>query len=157
MLCPSIKLELPATIQPSEELLIKALVDDDVGIAQVQFLLDGAPIGNRVSAPYELTLPISEELEGRTLTLSAIATDSAGQKQQTVDSKVQIISKPKATVPEYKFELPVDGQRGVEKSPVTLQISSSLGFYLTLNHVLEFLAPNFSLMVPKWVRPVSIY
>ena len=124
---PSIVLTLPTTIQPPQELTVKANVEDDVGITNVQFKLDGAVIGNRASAPYELILPISEEMEGRTLALSAEVTDSAGQKQQSNDYSVQIVSRPKATVPAYQYELPIDGQRVVEQSPIVMQISSSLG------------------------------
>lgn len=124
---PSIELKLPTTIQPAQELLLKASVKDDVGISEVQFLLDGAPIGTKKSAPYELVMPISEELQGKVLNFSGVVTDTAGQKQISADYSVQVIAALTPVLPSYDFELPVDGQRIVAKSPITMQIATSLG------------------------------
>src|SRR5690606_20361738 len=124
---PSVSLQVPGEIEPTQELIVKARASDDVGVARVQFLLDGALMATRPAAPYGLVMPASEEMEGRTLALAALVTDTLGQTQRSPDHLVQVKARPKAQVPEFTVEYPVDGQRAVEKTPLVMQVSSSLG------------------------------
>ena len=77
---PKISLKLPKSITSQSELAVSAIATDDVSIAQVTLFLDGEVISVIDREPFELLMPISEELEGRVLAFSAKATDSAGQE-----------------------------------------------------------------------------
>jgi len=124
---PLIEMELPPTISVQETLTIQASVSDDVGVAQVEYFLDGASIGSVTSAPYLISLPISEQLSSQTLNFIAIATDSIGQSTSSNESQVTVVAPSQIDIPDFKFSLPIDGQRVVESSPLRLQIESSLG------------------------------
>jgi len=164
---PNISMKLPAQVQVQNELRLTAMVEDDVAIANVRFLLDGASIGTRDQVPYELVLPIAEELEGRTLVFSAVVTDSVGQQQSTIDFAVQVKPKYSPVVPEFEFVSPIDGSRVVEGTPVTFLIEHDLGevskadsssgisyteFYFDGAKVAEALYPGFQvreILTPK--------
>ena len=124
---PEIVLDIPTKIEAPSELILKAKVKDDVGIARVRFSVDGAQVGERTAAPYEIALPLSEEMAGRTLTVVAQVSDTSGQQAQTQPRLLEITEKKAAQIPAYTFERPLDGQRLVEKSPLEMQITSLLG------------------------------
>jgi hypothetical protein len=124
---PEIELTVPSQVKSQTDLILVAQATDDVGIKNVQFLLDGVGIGTVLKAPFELTLPISEELEGRTLVFSAVATDSKGESTLSADYPVVVTAPPKPVIPTYEFVKPATGIRVVETSPVTLSIETSLG------------------------------
>ncbi|MCI2285222.1 Ig-like domain-containing protein [Colwellia sp. MSW7] len=124
---PSIELDVPSNIFSDNDLLISAVVNDDVGINQVQFFLDDASIGTVLKPPYELMLPLSSQLEGRVLKLTSKVTDTAGQQTLSIDYEVTVNAPTEATIPAYSFVKPFDGQRIVESSPMKIQIESSLG------------------------------
>jgi len=124
---PSIELDVPSTIFYENDLLVSAVVTDDIGISQVEFFLDDAIVGTVTNPPYVLTLPLSSQLEGRTLKLTSKAIDTAGQSTLSIDYTVTVEAPAEVKIPEYSFVKPFDGQRIVESSPLNLQIETSLG------------------------------
>ncbi|MBL4671230.1 MAG: hypothetical protein JKX81_03135, partial [Arenicella sp.] len=124
---PKISLNLPATITAPSELTIDAEVEDDVGVNKVQFYLDGAALATVENSPFNLVMPISEQFAGQTLNYSARVTDSAGQSTLSSSHQVIVGIAPEVVIPDYNFTLPINGQRVVESSPITLQLESSLG------------------------------
>jgi hypothetical protein len=124
---PEVSLSLPSSVVSQTELTVTATASDDVGINQVQILLDGAVVGTLINEPFELVMPIAEQLEGRTLVFTALATDTAGQTTLSNEHSVQVSTAPVNRVPDYEFALPVDAQRVVESSPIKIQVESLLG------------------------------
>ncbi len=124
---PEINFELPSSIESNTELLLQANVSDDVGIAQVNFRLNGASVGVVAQQPYQLTLPISEQLEGQTLKFTAEVTDTIGQKTLSTEREISVRAPRIVVIPEYDFVLPIDGNRIVESSPIRYQIETFLG------------------------------
>src|SRR5204863_465320 len=67
-----------------------ATAADDLGVAGVQFLLDGAPLGaEATTAPYELAWDTATVANGAH-TLTAIARDAAGQATTSVAVSVTV-------------------------------------------------------------------
>lgn len=131
---PEIVFEVEGVSEIGSTLTLGATAIDDVGIDNVEFWLDAIVIGRRQAPPYELSLPLTEELEGRTLTFKAVATDTAGQSVETADKQIAVQAKADTVVPEFEFELPVDNQRVIEKTPFKLTISHLLGAQPVLNY-----------------------
>jgi len=75
---PTVSLVLPEpgtqTLPPGSPLVIEAEVEDELGIAKVEFLVDGGPVGSAESAPYSLRW--SAKPGNHTITVRA--TDNAG-------------------------------------------------------------------------------
>ena len=76
---PEVALNLPARIKTGSSLVLNAAATDDVGIAEVRFLMDGEVIGFRRVEPYEVTMEITDNLANQSFTFSAVAVDTAGQ------------------------------------------------------------------------------
>jgi PKD repeat protein len=78
---PTVKMTAPvdgATVTGAA-VPVSADADDDVGVASVQFLLDGEALGAPdTSAPYSITWDSTMVADGSTHTLSAQASDAAG-------------------------------------------------------------------------------
>lgn len=71
----------PATVVVAgARLRVTAGADDDVGVARVRFLLDGALLGEATSPPYEIEL--SAPTVGTAFELTAVAVDTVGQTSQ---------------------------------------------------------------------------
>ena len=121
---PSVTLALPAQVKAGSTLVLSAVADDDVGLAEVRFLMDGAEVGARRQPPYELALEIPATLINETLVLRAVARDTAGQQNQTPDRTVKVLADLKIQVPEADLELPAAMQRFVEGSPIRCQVAA---------------------------------
>ncbi len=77
---PTVRLTSPtAGAEFVSSLSVLAAASDDRGIAKVEFLLDGRVIGSDSSAPYALTYKVPSKLAYGAHTLTARATDTAGQ------------------------------------------------------------------------------
>jgi hypothetical protein len=75
---------------------VVAAATDDTGVAGVQFLLDGAPLGAEVTtAPYELSWDTSTVTNGAH-TLTAVARDAAGQQTAAEAVSVTVTNDPPA-------------------------------------------------------------
>ncbi len=85
---PAVSLTAPSGGTVSGTVPLKATASDDVGVAGVQFLVDGASIGAEdTSAPYEIQWPSTGVANG-THKISARARDSANQT--TTSSEVTV-------------------------------------------------------------------
>ncbi|MCU7944540.1 MAG: hypothetical protein KZQ87_17875, partial [Candidatus Thiodiazotropha sp. (ex Cardiolucina cf. quadrata)] len=124
---PEIAFQLPKKISVGETLILKAQAEDDLGIEAVEFWLEGQRIGRRLRIPYELSLPITQDMEGKQLVIWSIAYDSAGQAVRSVDQQVIIEEESTFELPNFKFEKPINSQRIIESTPYLLQVVSDLG------------------------------
>jgi hypothetical protein len=80
---PTVSITSPANQDTvSGSITIAATAADDVGVAGVQFLVDGAPFGaERTSQPYSIAWNTATTADGLH-TLTAVARDSAGNRSQ---------------------------------------------------------------------------
>ena len=124
---PTVELQPEATIAVGSVLELNATASDDVAVKSVEFWLDDNLVGRRLSPPYALSLPIEQELEGRTLRLRAVAFDGTGKSQSTAERPVKVVAKTNPQVPAFVFETPVDAQRVIENSPLRAVIAVNLG------------------------------
>ncbi len=79
---PTATLTAPATgveIQEGTAVTIEATAVDDIGVASVEFLVDGAVVGSDDTAPYSFGITIENGDDGSTIILGARAIDSLGQ------------------------------------------------------------------------------
>ncbi|MBA3980014.1 MAG: hypothetical protein C0462_05360, partial [Alcanivorax sp.] len=129
---PTVSVQAPARAEVGDEVLVQASASDDVGVARVDFLIDGAPVSSVTRAPYRMTLPIPHSLLGKTLSVTALAEDTAGQR--TLSDAVALAvdgGPPPFVVPGMEIILPRDGQRAVESTPLKVQIERHLGDRMT--------------------------
>ncbi|NOX26700.1 MAG: hypothetical protein GXP21_00655 [Gammaproteobacteria bacterium] len=124
---PNVELTIPGSVAIESELLLEPILSDDVGISQVTYTLDGAIIGQQLTPPFSLALPVTEQLEGRVLNFSVSATDTAGQISTTPDTAVRVVRARAPTVPPVEIEAPRDGARHIEGTPLDMQVSTNLG------------------------------
>jgi len=82
---PTISMTAPAQgAMLAGSVTVSATATDDVGVAGVQFLLDGAPLGTeRTAAPYSMSWNTATASNGAH-TLSATARDAAGNTAQPI-------------------------------------------------------------------------
>ena len=86
---------------------LAASASDAVGVAGVQFTLDGAPVGTEYTiAPYEMFWNSATAPNG-THVLAAIARDAAGNRQTAENVSVTVAND--TTAPTVTFATPVDG------------------------------------------------
>ncbi|MDX6686091.1 MAG: hypothetical protein QOF86_2219, partial [Baekduia sp.] len=84
------------TIAPGGTINPVVTAADDFGVKRVSVLLDGTVIATKSAAPYELSpawTPTAEDA-GKTYTLTALITDSAGQVTTTAATKVTVAGTP---------------------------------------------------------------
>jgi hypothetical protein len=81
----------------SATVTVTATAADDIGVAGVQFLLDGVPLGEEdTAAPYELTWDTAPIANGDH-TLTAVARDAAGHATTAAAVSVIVANDPMAT------------------------------------------------------------
>ncbi|HMC78494.1 MAG TPA: Ig-like domain-containing protein, partial [Vicinamibacterales bacterium] len=88
---PTVKITSPAAASSvSATTTVIATAADDLGVAGVQFLLDGAPLGaEATTAPYELAWDTATVANGAH-TLTAVARDAAGQATTSLAVSVTV-------------------------------------------------------------------
>ena len=124
---PKISFTPPVSVSVGETLRLASEVKDDVGISAVEFWMDGQRIARRTMAPYELSLPITQDLEGRQLLFYSTAFDTSGQSVNSDQKQVRIEKKKSDIIPDFKLEKPLNNQRIVESSPFYLTVTSNIG------------------------------
>jgi hypothetical protein len=139
---PVVKFDAPsASVAPAVVDLV-AEVSDDVGVREVRFLVDGAVVGKRTTAPYSLSFSLSELMAGRTLTLQAVATDSSGQERFSGERSLLVRSLRSSSLPELDFVKPKDVQRVVERAPFEIQVEREVSEEFSIRsspiHYIEF-------------------
>ncbi|MEJ2165964.1 MAG: Ig-like domain-containing protein, partial [Desulfobacterales bacterium] len=123
---PTVALKVPSQVKAGASLTLAAEADDDVGVAEVRFLMDGTEVGVRRQPPYELTLEIPATLVNETLKFRAVAADTAGQENQSADRPVKVAADLQVQVPPVALELPGAMQRFVEASPIRCQAATEV-------------------------------
>src|SRR5204862_7753402 len=87
---PVVTLMSPAVGAVSGSVVVAASASDNIAVAGVQFMLDGAPLGEEdTAAPYEVawdTAPIANGAH----TLTAVARDAAGHQTTAADVSVTV-------------------------------------------------------------------
>jgi RHS repeat-associated protein len=72
-------IDAPSTVQPGGTYQINVQATDNIGVADVEFRLDGEHVAVSAASPYQFTLTVpSTFAAGNTLVLSAIARDLSG-------------------------------------------------------------------------------
>jgi len=66
----------------SGSIVLTATASDNVGVVRVAFLVDGSPVGNATSAPFQLSLD-TRTLANGNHTIEAVAYDAAGNWAST--------------------------------------------------------------------------
>jgi glucose/arabinose dehydrogenase/PKD repeat protein len=114
---PSVSVTSPAAGTVSGAVTLKASASDDVGVAGVQFLVDGAPFGAEdTSAPYEIQWP-SDSVANGTHKISARARDGAANTTTSAEVSVTVSNAaPAGLVLAYGFE-ETTGTSATDASP----------------------------------------
>ncbi len=134
---PTVNLTAPANgATVSGTVTISANAADNVGVAGVQFLVDGGPLGAEVtSAPYSLSVDASGAANGP-YTLTAVARDTSGNTTTSAPVTVNVLNGPVSftnttvvsglTSPtDFRF-LP-DGRTLIAQKGGTIQVASATG------------------------------
>ncbi|MEM1349239.1 MAG: Ig-like domain-containing protein, partial [Myxococcota bacterium] len=124
---PTARLTLPGQVKVGDRLELRPSMTDDVGIAKVAFLMDGAQIAVRERAPFELTLDVAEHLEGKALAFTVIAEDTAGQTVTSAPRSVVVRASDASLLPTLKVEAPEVLQRVVAGGRLSVSASTVLG------------------------------
>ena len=113
-----------------KSVLIAAVVEDDVGVAGVRFLVDGTDIGTATKAPYFIRWNATTVSDG-VHSLSAVATDLAGNVTTSAAIKVIVANgagDTDTTPPEVRITTPASGQTVSGKSvPITVTATDDHG------------------------------
>ncbi|RFA32307.1 hypothetical protein CAL65_20005 [Alkalilimnicola ehrlichii] len=136
---PEVALEAPRTATVGEVIRLRADARDDVGIEQVRFLMNGAVVGTRQAAPYELTIDIPEQLANHELSFEALAIDTAGQTQLSEARLTRVRSQRDLEAPEVDWELPEHLERRVEGTPLRLQLARRLADVSEFNNDVDYI------------------
>jgi hypothetical protein len=106
---PAITLTAPtagSSITEGMTFTLRADASDDIGIVQVDFLLDGLAAGTVQTAPYEVTVQLPYGPDGSAVLIQAIATDTDGQTSQTT---VQVTRLRETVPPTVTMTMPRNG------------------------------------------------
>ena len=108
---PNVALTVPSEAVAGAELSIAATATDDVGIASVEFFLDGQSLGVTTQAPYESTFTVPLDRAGETVQLLVRATDAAGNVSEDTASLV-VRMPPDTTAPAVTLTVPTEAVAG---------------------------------------------
>ncbi len=96
-----------------------ASASDDIGVSRVDFRIDGLTIGRDFTAPYQINYRLQEVSEDRTVEVSAVAIDSAGQSS-TVSVASMVIGND-ITPPTITLTSPSPGETYREGQVITVR------------------------------------
>ena len=110
---PTVTLASPtAGTTVNGSVIVTATAADDVGVTSVQFLLDGAPLGDAdADAPYQITWPTLAGANGAHA-LTAVARDAAGRETTAATVNVSVlndVAAPTVTVASPSAGITVNG------------------------------------------------
>jgi Domain of unknown function (DUF4082)/Concanavalin A-like lectin/glucanases superfamily/Bacterial Ig domain/Secretion system C-terminal sorting domain len=109
LVSPAVSLTAPAAGTVSGTVNVTASASDNVAVAGVQFLLNGANLGTEdVAAPYSLPWNTASATNG-TYTLTARARDAAGNTTTSAGVVVTVSNVPDVTPPTVSLTAPVAG------------------------------------------------
>ncbi|HED40633.1 MAG TPA: hypothetical protein ENJ13_09420, partial [Chromatiales bacterium] len=115
---PDIELILPATVALESQLKMAVNVHDDVAVRDVRYYLDNALLAVKTAPPYDIVLPIGEDMEGAVLNIRAEAYDVAGQVNSTTVVQVAVIAPSVPVMPDLTRIEPIDLQQVIEGTEV---------------------------------------
>ena len=150
---PSVSLSNPAggsTV--SGTVTVSASASDGVGVANVQFLLDGAAIGSPdTSAPYSTTWNTTAVANG-SHTLRAVAVDAAGNSATSTGVTVTVNNtSPDTTAPSVSISSPGGGSAVSGSVTVSATASDNVGVTSV-----QFLLDGAALGAPDTTSPFSV-
>lgn len=123
---PTVLLTSPAAgaqLAEGSLLTVAATVTDDVGVARVEFLVDGASVGTDTTAPYAVQARLGAGPDGSVVSIQAVATDTAGQ---TAQHTIALTRRDDTVPPTVAITAPHDGAiASVGPSDVVIVIDTS--------------------------------
>ncbi|WP_415835370.1 Ig-like domain-containing protein, partial [Corallococcus soli] len=120
---PSVRLAAPSTVTAGTAFDLDAVATDDLGVAYVEFRINGVPAGRDPEAPYTLRIQ-APPYGGATLNVSAAVVDSGGQQVVGPDVNVRVAGTPPASKQPVLIELPTPGAMLVQGLPQVLRVTS---------------------------------
>jgi hypothetical protein len=150
---PTVSMSAPASAATvsGAAVTVSATADDNVGVASVQFLLDGVALGTPdTSAPYSITWNSTTVANG-THTLSAQAADAAGNTT-TATARTVTVSNTDTTAPSVSMTAPASGAT-VSGAAVTVSANAIDNVAVTS---VQFLLDGAALGAPDTSAPYSI-
>ena len=87
---PTVALTAPAEVRAGQALPVSATASDDIGVASVVLLVDGAPVRSFTAPPYDGSYVVPRSMApGTVLRLTAVATDfSSNEGRAAADTRV---------------------------------------------------------------------
>ncbi|HZI11027.1 MAG TPA: Ig-like domain-containing protein, partial [Myxococcus sp.] len=120
---PEVRLAAPATVVAGGSLELRAEATDDVGVARVDFLVNGVPTVSDTTAPYVLQVK-APPYGGSKLVLSARVVDTAGHQVTSEELRVQVTGARAPSARKVVYEAPLAGQLMVAGLPQTVRVTS---------------------------------
>ncbi len=156
---PAVQISGPASTAPGAALRVTATASDNVGVAEVRFLVDGVAIGASPAEPYVAShLVPADATAGSSLTIIARARDHAGNEAESV-LQVSVQATPDAEPPTITLDVPQETFPGA-LLPVGATASdaggiASVGFTVDEAQLATVLAPPYtaSYRVPAAQQP----
>jgi len=125
---PTVSITAPANgATVSGALSVTANASDNVGVASVQFKLDGANLGAiATTAPYSIAWDSTKSSNG-THILSATATDTSGNTASSANVSLTVSNSPDTTPPTVSITAPANGATVSGTLSVTANASDNVG------------------------------
>jgi uncharacterized repeat protein (TIGR01451 family) len=101
---------------------LAANASDDLGVQRVEFLVNDAPVGTDLTAPFGLLYTIPQVTADTALTVVARAVDTGGNA--SFSPPVGITARNDTTPPTVNLVAPTSGQRFLEGDTITLQATA---------------------------------
>lgn len=120
---PSVSLQAPSTVRAGTTFDVSATATDDIGIARVEFLVNGVPAGSDSTAPYTFTIR-APTTSGGTILVSARAVDSGAQSSTSPAASVVVLSGTQASALTPVWEVPQPGVTLPVGVPTTVRVTS---------------------------------
>ncbi|HYO69399.1 MAG TPA: Ig-like domain-containing protein, partial [Archangium sp.] len=120
---PEVRLVTPSSVSAGQMFELKALATDDLGVARVEFLINGVPAATDSEAPYSLQVKAPPQA-GAALVLSARVHDTGGQSVRASDVTVKVVAQPGPSSKPVIFEAPLAGAQLIEGVPQIIRVTS---------------------------------
>ncbi|NOZ67765.1 MAG: hypothetical protein GXP46_00620 [Deferribacteres bacterium] len=103
---PSVKLNAPPTVTPGTTVQLSAVVDDDSGVSEVTFFVDGEPVGTVPATEPVIEYQVPPDLPtGSTPEITVQATDFSGNTSEDQDTPT-VTDVPDTSPPEVVMSVP---------------------------------------------------
>ncbi|RKH40976.1 hypothetical protein D7X12_19415, partial [Corallococcus sicarius] len=120
---PTLRLSAPASVVAGGDLEVTALATDDVGLARVEFRVNGVPTVTDTTAPFTLQVK-APPTAGATLVLSAWGVDTANQGVLSSELRIPVTGAPAPSSRTVVYEAPEAGQVLIAGLPQTVRVTS---------------------------------